>query len=102
MPYIKREARPVIDDHMKRLEQHIETPGDLNYAISHLCAGILEQRRFKNGRWGYADINEIVGALECAKLELYRRVAVPYEDQKVVENGDVYDGVTPNNREDVK
>jgi len=35
-------------------------------------------------------INAIIGALECAKLELYRRVAAPYEDDKIAENGDVY------------
>jgi len=31
-----------------------------------------------------------VGVLECAKMELYRRVAAPYEDKKKEENGDVY------------
>ena len=29
-------------------------------------------------------------ALECAKLELYRRLAAPYEDEKRKETGDVY------------
>ena len=38
----------------------------------------------------YARINELIGVLECAKLELYRRIAVPYEDTKIAENGDVY------------
>ena len=32
----------------------------------------------------------LIGVLECAKLELYRRVAAPYEDDKIDENGDVY------------
>jgi hypothetical protein len=40
----------------------------------------------------YTRINAAVGALECAKLELYRRVATPYERGKEVANGDVYDG----------
>ena len=31
-----------------------------------------------------------VATLECAKQEFYRRVAVPYEDKKREENGDVY------------
>ena len=31
-----------------------------------------------------------MGVLECAKLEAYRRIAVPYEDSKVVANGDLY------------
>ena len=38
----------------------------------------------------YATINDIVGACEGAKMEFYRRVAVPYEDIKIAENGDVY------------
>ena len=33
---------------------------------------------------------EVLGVLECVKLELYRRVAAPYEDKKCQENGDVY------------
>jgi hypothetical protein len=41
----------------------------------------------------YAHINEAVGALECAKLELYRRVAAPYEDEKMKESGDVYSSI---------
>jgi hypothetical protein len=41
-------------------------------------------------RVGYAEINEVVGVLECCKLELYRRLAAPYEDTKIKENGDVY------------
>jgi len=35
-------------------------------------------------------INEVIGVLECAKLELYRRVAAPYEERKRIENGEVY------------
>ena len=41
------------------------------------------------GEAKYADINELIGALECAKLEFYRRKAAPYEDKKAVENGDL-------------
>ena len=100
MPYIKKEDRVVIDDHMKRLEQVVQTPGELNYAISSLCSGILEHRRATKGRWGYTDINEIIGALECAKLELYRRIAHIYEDVKIAENGDVYGNVFPSTRDD--
>ena len=31
----------------------------------------------------YQNVNAIIGALECAKLELYRRLIAPYEDTKV-------------------
>jgi len=87
MPYIKPEDRKpldaLIDDLAARLPQD-SLAGNLNYVISRLCAKVLERER------NYARINELVGALECAKLELYRRVAGPYEDTKIDENGDVY------------
>ncbi len=38
----------------------------------------------------YRGINAVIGVLECAKQELYRRVAVPYEEGKKAANGDVY------------
>lgn len=39
----------------------------------------------------YDTINDILGALEGSKLEFYRRIAVPYENVKLAENGDVYE-----------
>jgi hypothetical protein len=96
MPYIKDRAE--LDDHMKRLYQHIKVGGDLNYVISKLCNDILGHRARKRNpddpKLSYADINELIGALECAKLELYRRMAAPYEDTKIKENGDVYHNPT--------
>jgi hypothetical protein len=38
----------------------------------------------------YANLNEMIGALECCKLELYRILTAPYEDVKIEENGGVY------------
>jgi len=38
----------------------------------------------------YQTINDVIGALEGAKMEFYRRVAVPYEEGKIILNGDVY------------
>lgn len=81
MPYIKPEdrAKILLD------EQSISTAGELNYFISTLLNWYLNQK----GK-SYSTINEAIGVLECAKLELYRRVAAPYEDIKIEENGDVY------------
>lgn len=81
MPYIDRDARI-------RLEAGgvPETAGELNYAITRL----VDEYLARAGRLRYGRINEVVGALECAKLELYRRIAVPYEDTKIAESGDVY------------
>jgi hypothetical protein len=61
-----------------------DTPGELNFAITQLLLNYLD------GGMSYTAINEVIGVLECAKLELYRRVAAPYEDKKKEENGDVY------------
>ena len=81
MPYIDAKAR-------ERLNKggSPQTPGELNYAITKLVDEYLIQK----GGIRYAHLNEVLGAMECAKLELYRRVAAPYEDQKITEAGDVY------------
>lgn len=64
------------------------TPGELNFLLTTNC---LEYIRTRNPSGvNYAAINDAIGALECAKLELYRRLAAKYEDQKIKENGDVY------------
>jgi hypothetical protein len=63
-----------------------ENPSELDYAITRLLNGHLQRKE----RLAYAELNEAIGALECAKLELYRRKVAPYEDGKIAENGDVY------------
>jgi len=86
MPYITPERRQALAGQTAAGESvRTETAGELNYALTNLCVNhIMEQGL------SYAAINEVVGALECAKLELYRRMAVPYENAKLSENGDVY------------
>ena len=59
--------------------------GQLNYQITELIKAYWE---FHGP--AYQTINDIVGALEGAKLEFYRRVAVSYEEEKIKQNGDVY------------
>lgn len=89
MPYIdqvdrghlKRESKRRVLDSLGDLPAG---PGELNYMITVIVD------RYLGGNPNYARINEVIGALECAKLELYRRVAAPYEDEKCDENGDVY------------
>ena len=81
MPYEKQEVRARLDAGGKP-----ESPGELNYLISRLIDSYLVSK----GALRYAHINEVVGVLECAKLELYRRLAAPYEDGKLKERGDVY------------
>ena len=80
MPYIVNSAREQLDDGGLP-----NSAGELNYMISSLIDEYLHEYG-KN----YTNINEVIGVLECAKLELYRRVAAPYEDEKIEQNGDVY------------
>ena len=82
MPYISQEAR-----HRLNGGSLPETAGELNYAITRAVDRYLVGR----GRLSYANLNEVVGVLQCVQLELYRRVAAPYEDHKIAASGDVYD-----------
>ena len=81
MPYIKQERRK----EMSNDGGNAETAGELNYQITIVCKDYVEHKGLS-----YATINDIIGALEGAKQEFYRRVAAPYEDQKIKENGDIY------------
>ncbi len=81
MPYIPNGDRECI-----KLGFYPMTPGNLNYVITQIIDGYLQRLPKVN----YEAINMAIGVLECAKLELYRRIASPYEDQKLHENGDVY------------
>ena len=91
MPYISHEKRELLQHSLASLAAGIivadqkDQAGVLNYCISALLNEVL-----KTNGISYRNINELIGVLECAKLELYRRVASPYEDDKIQSNGDVY------------
>ena len=80
MPYIEDWQREELEF------RPATTPGELNYIFTKAINDYIDQCRMLN----YNVINNVVGALEGAKLEFYRRVAAPYEDTKIEENGDVY------------
>ena len=79
MPYIRQVDRDFLRGSPPALA------GELNYIITSICKEYLDVKGVS-----YNSINEVVGVLECAKLEFYRRIASPYEDTKIEENGDVY------------
>jgi len=93
MPYVKQVDRSRYESAISEIVLNLNLQGqdglypvgDLNYLIS----AIIDQTLTRQGV-RYQNLNAIIGALECAKLELYRRVAAPYEDVKITENGDVY------------
>ena len=96
MPYIKQKDRKRFTRSPQKLGPHssvdllaetgkqCSSAGDLNYAFT-----VIAQHYLKTNGLNYQHINDCIGALEGCKLELYRRIAVPYEDLKVEENGDV-------------
>jgi len=87
MPYIEMEQRAKFDNMELQSVPMLANEGGLNYAITSLVDEWLRLRGVN-----YKHLNAAIGVLECAKLELYRRVAAPYEDKKIIENGDVYSG----------
>jgi hypothetical protein len=86
MPYIKTEDRVKFENLVKDMSlTKIDTAGELNYLITRLVLSFLSQKNTS-----YQNYNDAIGALEGAKLELYRRSVSKYEDKKIKENGDVY------------
>jgi len=82
MPYIPKEDRKELDDVIADLPAL--RIGEMNYVITRLCHQYLDLE----GEC-YDVYNELIGVLESAKMELYRRRIADYEDIKIKENGDV-------------
>lgn len=89
MPYLPDTQRNDIHDDLLAagLDFWPENAAELNYIVSELINNFLRQKGLN-----YSNVNEMIGALECCKMELYRVVAAPYEDRKMQENGPVYHG----------
>ena len=85
MPYLQD---PTHRDRLILGEDLPQNGGDLNFMICDLVESFLYRKGLT-----YANINECAGAIECAKLEIYRRIAAPYENGKATQNGDVFRGL---------
>jgi len=95
MPYIKKDDRKEYNTLIKKLAVKVAKKnvdnctqfcGDWNYIITKL---IKETLKIENCKTNYSQLNEVIGMLESCKLEFYRREVVPYEEKKIIENGDV-------------
>lgn len=62
----------------------LSSPGELNYFMCEILISYIHNKGLS-----YQSINDCLGALEGVKQEFYRKVAVPYEEKKIVENGDL-------------
>lgn len=81
MPYIEKDRRLWLTGEGCELPTNC---GELNFVITTLLHDYLKEVGLK-----YKTINEVIGVLECAKIEIYRMIAAPYEDKKRVENGPI-------------
>lgn len=89
MPYIKRDLRLLIDPLIGPLLQMNGHPikaglGGLNYVITRILVSVWQANP------SYHRAVEIMGTLECVKQEFYRRAVVPYETEKMAQEGDVF------------
>jgi hypothetical protein len=86
MPYITKDRRDILDRYVIRdLSSRPNNEGELNYLFTRLA---MEYLNFKGHT--YTHMGDVIGALENAKLEFYRRIVAPYEDLKRTANGDVF------------
>lgn len=84
MPYIKKDDRFKFDSFLEEIAKEITTEGEMNYCFFK----IIQQYVKKVGK-NYKNLAMCISALENCKLEVYRRIVGPYEDEKIKENGDV-------------
>jgi hypothetical protein len=84
MPYIPNKGRRIILDKVVHallvVLMKCGLKGNLNYFIFKLAKEMCHS---------YENYRDFIGELECCKLEIYRRLAAPYEDIKIKKNGDV-------------
>lgn len=79
MPYIPKKQRSTLSI------PNMMNAGHLNYCITMHVHAYLRQHGLS-----YQTLNDITGALENCKLEVYRRLTTDYEDAKIKENTDVF------------
>lgn len=88
MPYI--ENRKEVNARIRFLEgpypigRWCDNSGELNYVLTLIIHGYVQEHGLC-----YKTLNEVIGVLECAGQEFYRKVVVPYEDLKRLKNGPV-------------
>jgi hypothetical protein len=91
MPYISREQRKTLDPLIDGLareasklgKDEAERAGILNYVTTKLTLALIPQDK-------YWKIALAAGVFSNLASEFYRRMAVPYEDLKMKEQGDVF------------
>ena len=89
MPYISKEDRQIYAKEITALTQKLgslseaDLAGHLNYCFSKIAFTLLDNKR------RYVRANTINGVFVSAQQEFYRRKVLPYENEKIEENGDI-------------
>jgi len=82
MPYIKQERRIELDPILAELgDRDVVADGDLNYILYAYCKYYIIP--------SYNNYKNYCGELRQCVTEIERRLLAPYEDKKIVENGDI-------------
>ena len=82
MPYIKQNERSAMDQIVNMMDDwDVKADGDLNYILYAFC-----KRHVKPS---YNNYKNFCGELRQCATEIERRILAPYEDTKIIENGDV-------------
>jgi hypothetical protein len=84
MPYIPPNRRTAFDRSLETLAEAITSEGELNYCIYKLSCLLVDRLGAS-----YDNLSLCSSAMEHAKLEWYRRRVVPYEEEKIRQNGDI-------------
>lgn len=62
----------------------------ISYRVINDVIGALEGAKLEFKRRKGPGLNNVLNAFDEVKTDFYRRVAAPYEDEKIKQNGDVY------------
>ena len=82
MPYIKQTRRDQVDEIVALMMAcSIRADGDLNYVLYKFCKEAVEP--------SYNNYKNFCGELRQCATEIERRLLALYENERIMENGDV-------------
>lgn len=84
MPYIPKETRRAMASSLGDLNAQIKTIGDLTYVVYKLARLFIGKDELN-----FQAINQVLGMFSSAQLEFWWRTQRPYEEVKIIENGDI-------------
>lgn len=81
MPYIPQKRRDELDFLIYKMGDNLNFDGDLNYLVFTLCKRYIKP--------SYNNYKNYLSEIQESIHEIRRRILVPYENQKIIENGDI-------------